>query len=402
MQAGLPAPMKQMLDLISLLYHVDVTVVNSSHELEDIAARYRLHPIQRLLSAVTLLHLIDRMQETQIYVTTDALMMHLIILLMEGVPVIFGPFFSRLFTQGDARAVLEQYEIRDLPEKTLQHYISSFPLLSEKEATHVITCLLQQCCPQEPPRTIVHIDYREKQKMEDPDRQREKRMDHTRLIEQRYDYEQSFMHSVAEGNARQAIQDLHRMRRDVAYLKEPGTTLEFERVAAAITRTTMRHAVFQAGLPSVIVDQISNESTALIHRTNNVDVIERATEKLVRDFCTAMRQFKNKQHTALVQSALYYLEREYANDLMIQSLAEELDVSVNHLISAFKQEVGTTPNAYLRQIRLKEAARLLTATDISVQKIAAEVGIPDANYFIKLFRSEYGETPAAYRKKYRV
>lgn len=103
-----------------------------------------------------------------------------------------------------------------------------------------------------------------------------------------------------------------------------------------------------------------------------------------------------------MQSALYCIENEYTGEISIQSLAEELDVSVNHLISVFKKEMHTTPNVYLRQHRLREAARLLAATDQPVQEVASAVGIPDANYMIKLFKAEFGETPAAYRKKYRV
>lgn len=86
----------------------------------------------------------------------------------------------------------------------------------------------------------------------------------------------------------------------------------------------------------------------------------------------------------------------------MQSLAEELDVSVNHLISVFKKEMHTTPNVYLREHRLKQAARILAATDQSVQEVASAVGIPDANYMIKLFKAQFGETPTAYRRKYRI
>ena len=83
-------------------------------------------------------------------------------------------------------------------------------------------------------------------------------------------------------------------------------------------------------------------------------------------------------------------------------MADELSVSVDYLIKTFKKEMDTTPNAYLRDYRLKQAARLLSSTDRSVQEIASAVGIPDANYLIKLFKARYGETPTAYRKKYRV
>lgn len=125
-------------------------------------------------------------------------------------------------------------------------------------------------------------------------------------------------------------------------------------------------------------------------------------ERDTDDLLIIMHSAKEKKHSALVQSAIYFLEKEYAGSITVQSLANELEVSVNHLIAAFKKETQLTPNLYLREFRLKQAARLLAATDQSVQEIAANVGISDANYMIKLFREKYGEAPTAYRKKYRM
>ena len=87
------------------------------------------------------------------------------------------------------------------------------------------------------------------------------REDHSRLLEKRCAYERAFIQSVAEGNAGKAIQNLHSMQMDVAYLKRIGTTLENEKVDAAIVRTTARLAALQAGLLTMIADRISSENT---------------------------------------------------------------------------------------------------------------------------------------------
>lgn len=86
------------------------------------------------------------------------------------------------------------------------------------------------------------------------------------------------------------------------------------------------------------------------------------------------------------------------DDRPVESIARELAVSKNHLINRFRTEVGETPMQYLTNLRLKQAALLLAEHDLSVQDIAAAVGIPDANYFTKLFKRAYGKTPLKYRK----
>ena len=266
----------------------------------------------------------------------------------------------------------------------------------------ILTSLLQVLYPEEKARDIISINYLEKAEFETEAKLASQREDYTRLLEQRYAYEQNFIQSIQEGSSRKAIQALHSMQMDVAYLKRVGTTLENERVGAAIVRTTARLSALRAGLPSLLADRISRENTAACFRATRVDEIVRAQEKMVRDFCKAVRANRGQTHSALVQSALYCIENEYTREITIQSLAEELDVSVNHLISVFKKEMHTTPNVYLRQHRLKQAARILAATDQPIQEVASAVGIPDANYMIKLFKAQYGDTPTEYRRKYRV
>jgi transcriptional regulator GlxA family with amidase domain len=92
------------------------------------------------------------------------------------------------------------------------------------------------------------------------------------------------------------------------------------------------------------------------------------------------------------------MEAHYSDELTISSLAEHLNTAESRLIQVFREQTGITPGAYLKGVRMKRAAELLLGTRKSIQEIAADVGISDANYFTKLFRSEYGKTPSAYRR----
>ena len=402
MPKGLPQSTEQTLQLIRLLYHVNLTVIYDHQSLEAFSRRYRFHPLQHLFSVDNMRQLLRDLNESQILFLTDAFRVRTAIFYLDGVPVLFGPFTSVLLTERDVKSLLLQYPLPDVTEGELLYYLNSFPCLPETQVSGILTSLLQVLYPEEKARDILSINYLEKAEFETEAKLASQREDYTRLLEQRYAYEQSFIQSVQEGSSRKAIQALHSMQMDVAYLKRVGTTLENERVGAAIVRTTARLSALRAGLPSLLADRISRENTAACIRATRVDEIVRAQEKMVRDFCKAVRANRGQTHSALVQSALYCIENEYTGEITIQSLAEELDVSVNHLISLFKKEMHTTPNVYLRQHRLKQAARILAATDQPIQEVASAVGIPDANYMIKLFKAQYGDTPTEYRRKYRV
>ena len=402
MSTALSQSAEQNLQLLRALYHVNITVIREERDLEDFSERFRFHPLQHMLSPGPLRQLLQGLGENQVYLLTDAFMVRLALFTLHGLPVILGPFTSVLLSTRDVRILLERFPIPENTGSELLHYVNAFPNLPETLTTHIISSLLSVLCPEEATREIVNINYLEKPELEPEEKRAGRREDHTRLLERRYASEQAFIQSILNGNGRDAIHHLHAMQLDVAYLKRIGTTLENERIGAAIVRTTARLTAFHAGIPSVIVDRISSENTVSCFRAKTVDEIIRAQEKMVRDLCRIVQANRANAHSALVQSAVYSIQKDYAEELSVQSLADELAVSVDYLIKTFKKEMDTTPNAYLRDYRLKQAARLLSSTDRSVQEIASAVGIPDANYLIKLFKARYGETPTAYRKKYRV
>ena len=96
------------------------------------------------------------------------------------------------------------------------------------------------------------------------------------------------------------------------------------------------------------------------------------------------------------------MEHHYTEHITVQSLAEELEVSVVKLTSLFRKETGQTLLAYLTGVRMRQAARHLAESNASVNSIAAAVGILDTNYFIKLFKHAYGQTPPAYRRNHQL
>jgi AraC-like DNA-binding protein len=56
--------------------------------------------------------------------------------------------------------------------------------------------------------------------------------------------------------------------------------------------------------------------------------------------------------------------------------------------------------AYLREVRMQKAARLLLESSQSVGRIAAVVGYRDASRFAQHFRRRYGLSPRAYRRRF--
>lgn len=67
--------------------------------------------------------------------------------------------------------------------------------------------------------------------------------------------------------------------------------------------------------------------------------------------------------------------------------------------SYFKKNTGMNFKAYLTDIRMTEAARLLLNTDQKAYEIARRVGYRNVRQFNENFRGRYGKSPNEYRKE---
>lgn len=101
----------------------------------------------------------------------------------------------------------------------------------------------------------------------------------------------------------------------------------------------------------------------------------------------------------LPELAKIYLHERYAEKITIKHICKSLGCSKSALLSAFKEEYGTTINNYLCDVRINEAVRLLKNTGLSISEIAEETGFYDQSYFSKVFSQKMGVTPSNYRKE---
>ncbi|MBS1721788.1 MAG: helix-turn-helix transcriptional regulator [Armatimonadetes bacterium] len=105
------------------------------------------------------------------------------------------------------------------------------------------------------------------------------------------------------------------------------------------------------------------------------------------------------------QSSLYeaedYIAANLHRPLAVGELAAQLGVSQRTLLSWFQAEHAASVRGYIRQVRAREACRLLAETSESIKAVAANVGVPDLQQFNKLVRSRVGLSPRAYRERSR-
>jgi AraC-like DNA-binding protein len=82
----------------------------------------------------------------------------------------------------------------------------------------------------------------------------------------------------------------------------------------------------------------------------------------------------------------------------VVSLANQCGLSVDHFCKCFQRLVGLSPQKYLGEIRMRNAAAWLSANPpCSIKEVAERAHYADVHSFTKAFRKTFGVTPGRYR-----
>lgn len=93
-----------------------------------------------------------------------------------------------------------------------------------------------------------------------------------------------------------------------------------------------------------------------------------------------------------------YIQEHYHQDLSLKTLAEVACVSPHYFSAYFKAETGQNYKAYLTQVRMDHAMRLVMGTDLKSYEIAERVGYNNVRRFVDAFRAAYQMSPTDYRR----
>jgi AraC-like DNA-binding protein len=99
-----------------------------------------------------------------------------------------------------------------------------------------------------------------------------------------------------------------------------------------------------------------------------------------------------------IARAVDLIHSSFQDDLSLDDLAHAAAMSRYHFLRCFKAHVGTTPHAYLLQVRLRTATTWLRSSSRSITDIALACGFASPSRFSEAFRRQYHCSPSAYRR----
>lgn len=85
-------------------------------------------------------------------------------------------------------------------------------------------------------------------------------------------------------------------------------------------------------------------------------------------------------------------------NLTIKEIAQQVGYSPEHLIRLFQKENHPSPNNIFLRLKMEHAKLLLQQTNLSIEDIAASIGISSLPHFYQKFKQFYNTTPLSMRK----
>ncbi len=88
------------------------------------------------------------------------------------------------------------------------------------------------------------------------------------------------------------------------------------------------------------------------------------------------------------------------SDLSVDMIASEVGVSRVHLHRKMKELTGQTPHNFIRSLRIKQAAHLLSTQNMNITEVVYACGFSNPTSFSTIFKSVYGMTPREYMREH--
>ncbi|MGM9937929.1 MAG: helix-turn-helix domain-containing protein [Candidatus Ornithomonoglobus sp.] len=113
---------------------------------------------------------------------------------------------------------------------------------------------------------------------------------------------------------------------------------------------------------------------------------------------TSSQADSEKQDERVISSITRYMQEHLSEEISLSVLADEFHLNPQYISQLFKNEIGVGFLAYLTNIRMEKAKKLLLSTALSVTEISSRVGYGDYRVFTKVFKKTEGITPSQFRR----
>ncbi len=98
-----------------------------------------------------------------------------------------------------------------------------------------------------------------------------------------------------------------------------------------------------------------------------------------------------------INNAIQYIENNFNIKLSVDEVASKVFLGSDYFRKLFKKVTGESVMNFQRKLRIDEACRLLSTTEMPIKDICTSIGYEDMKSFYQSFKKATGKTPKEYR-----
>jgi two-component system response regulator YesN len=131
----------------------------------------------------------------------------------------------------------------------------------------------------------------------------------------------------------------------------------------------------------------------------------RALRSAFEEFASnlAIKRFEHpKKDLVEIARIKEFLKKNCTENLSLDIVAAHIGMNPTYFSAFFKKKTGQNFKDYLVGLRMKEALKLIHATDMKIYELAHTVGYKDVNTFSDNFRKAFGMSPQQYKNRVKL
>ena len=150
------------------------------------------------------------------------------------------------------------------------------------------------------------------------------------------------------------------------------------------------------------IDALLDSQQPLVGRQH---LIAKASQELVlllmQSHARTALMSKISGGTRRVEQVIDYIRAHISDELRVEQLAAYCHMSEASFYEHFRHSFGTSPAAFVRELRVSLAREMLVAEhQTPLKQVAAECGFSNAASFSQVFKAISGESPSAFRRRH--
>lgn len=158
------------------------------------------------------------------------------------------------------------------------------------------------------------------------------------------------------------------------------------------------HAAVQGGAFPGEVRKVQAECLKRLGGAKGTDEIEGVFKGFIEHLLESVVDAQRRNVGGRIERVKDFIERSFQR-ASLRDVAEIMCTTPPYASRLFRERVGLSFKDYLAQVRVKEAKKLLSATELSIREISERVGYEDAGYFSRIFRKITGKSPREFRRQ---